>query len=1798
MPPGPGRSEQRRWPKSLDASPGRGPGRGAPTCGAQRFPSPSPGAVLRWEPGRVQSNLAVPSLVPTDGADRLMNSSPQQQSNLLPPARPQGRARDPAVQQSNLSARGAGLAGGRRCSPRPPPELQESIGAQGSPWPPGSLACPSSTLRSPRLLATDAPCPDVPPAAGLAPFNRRAQPDSGPWGGLWSGPSRLAGEPLTLEDLTVPVHGRAQAPSHTAVHQLLASVRHLERAVARLRCRPSQEAPGPAQRAPWSSLGQALAVPRQPGRPGLAPWGGRKEHPGRLGGSADCPETRGSQAGPAGSQASRRPASSLEATLGTLAGDCLAPKDGVLPATPQRQGESSPGPPRGSWQRRDPQLPPGAGSREARRCSWARSSAARGAPPGWGGGEVAPQEQSSREEERTASWPPDAAPAGSGLQQEASPTHRRGRCRGGCPGPSRFLGPRARPALISPGLAPCFRAWWRWVQRRRAAAAVVAGGRRQLLRRGLWALRGALRLRQAQLDAAWGRHTRALLAQSFRKWRNQTLRQKQGQRPVQAGPGPPRPGPGGGQDPSGRGPEVDPARSSSPARGGIGFSPGNFPRGPESQREEAAAWPGPDGGDGGAQMLQALGQLAVFLLWCHQKKWARQDRGAQRENPRVPLRTQGMGRPPEAWRSHAVDAPRAASPDTQPRRAWLVWGQGGRGRPGPGAPTLSRQLPHLHMTNRFRGPSGLSKASAVARGRWLSLPSSLVPAPPRLPRCFGAWQRFAQRGAGFREWLAHRRAHTLRLCLQQWLRMRRLRASDGAKVTQLSLCRQKAGSVTLCGPAPGVAPARGLGVVAWVQAPAQEQGRGSLQEACRRLALQRALLLWRTRLSQRRRPDISDRALRQLQHMLSGGHLTAQGLSASAPELLGSLPGGEPWLGGRPLRSSPQQRRAGGAGLHPPSQAFRVPAPLETLGLSFRWASGQRRKGRCLRLWQVQARQSRGAATWCRRALQRRVLVGWSRWASAQGAQRQVAVGWARGRCGRAALRWWRQRLAQRLEVEQRVRARGRALARGALQRWRTCWQRQQFLHGKYQRWVQVHRQGLRRSVFQRWRRAAARRRRPGAPPEQLLLHSHSLAWPAVVRDAGALPTTGAFRGGPGEARGAAWAVWQGARAAEAWARERRVAWASVGRWRKRVQERRADRQLRRARAQQAFAAWRVALGQRCRVRQLVEERADLSRAPRAQGSCLHRGSRAQAARKLSARALGAWAQVAAKGRVQRAAVTQFPQAGSRRLLWTHRALHLEPQAETQEALAGDPGVANKGCLPALPDTPAPRKQVCVGATSFLVKNVSAACSARQEGSGAAGGRDPLTRGRGNPRQVHARAQAGPASGGHRGHRGQQGPRPWARFPLPLAGPRREAGRRGGGPGLRRPAGCSPDPPPRPAARPRPEHRRTGAETGDPRAQQGDRPRPRPRPAVLCTGLCRPLSWRRPAPAPPGPPRRAARRTPSGPGLPGPRPPPPGRRRGEAAGEEVRAALAPRGVASPAPGLGAGQAPGSDMAALGRCSGRGAAGTDAGVGAAPPQPPPGLRLMPQPLSSALTPRNEVSQSISVSVRTKSEQLGVGRRHLHEHTSGPPPPPPPPAPAGHSPSVLRLQRGGGQHWARSPPAPTAEAVAPEVGLACVAAAGPAAAGGSAVTATRRWLGPFPASQVRICSEPVHLAWGRAGWLAGVDGRVSSSRWAQAFEKWCQHLAARGQKRGATSSLITAGLRSLRSGCKLPEPVCVWWTWGGAGDPAAAVTCSHGKKNNTEPSLPKEETMPHPSGECRLRPPALIPQPGDRGLLSEL
>ncbi|XP_070466888.1 uncharacterized protein C1orf167 homolog isoform X4 [Equus przewalskii] len=452
----------------------------------------------------------------------------------------------------------------------------------------------------------------------------------------------------------------------------------------------------------------------------------------------------------------------------------------------------------------------------------------------------------------------------------------------------------------------------------------------------------------------------------------------------------------------------------------------------------------------------------------------------------------------------------------------------------------------------------------------------------------------------------------------------------------------------------------------------------SFLQGMRRRMLQRILRRWRLRAWGPGTPSGSTR-------------------TPSAPEPLGGIPGWEASLGCSTQGSSLEE-------------ASRAPALLESLGGSLPWAAG-RQQGRC--------QQPRGAVRWHQSPLQRRILLGWSRWAAAQGAQRELAVRWAWARSCRATLGLWRRRLAQWQEAEQWARERGRRRVREALCRWRSRWQRQQFLHQKYQRWVQVHLQGLRRAVFQGWQQATARRRHMVAEPEQLLLQSHFQAWCGVVRDTGVLQAKcRAFQDGlRRRALRAAFVTWQESRVAAAWAQEQRVTRASIAQWRRCAQGGRADRQLRKAQAHQAFTSWRVALDQRREARQQAEEGA------RAQAwvalcwtlwvreSRLHRLSRAHAARKLSARVLEAWARSAAQGRVQRATISQFQQAGPRHLLRTHWAqwqtallrVRLEPPSRAREASTAHPrprsdlrhwpSLASRGCLLVVIDAAAPWQQ-------------------------------------------------------------------------------------------------------------------------------------------------------------------------------------------------------------------------------------------------------------------------------------------------------------------------------------------------------------------------------------------------------------------------------------------------------------------------------------------------------------------------
>uniref|UniRef100_G3TLH3 Uncharacterized protein n=1 Tax=Loxodonta africana TaxID=9785 RepID=G3TLH3_LOXAF len=467
--------------------------------------------------------------------------------------------------------------------------------------------------------------------------------------------------------------------------------------------------------------------------------------------------------------ANSQPAS-LKTTFGILMEDPLDPEKGVLPAyTLSRRGNCSPGPAYDGGQRGSPSFPQGAGNRETRPCSSTFSSAAWGVLPGQEGRKGALREQVSGEEERMAfSCLSDTISARSTLQNKV-------------PNIVTLETKTDRWQL----LPRCFRAWQHTAQKRRTVVAAEALCRRQLLRKGLRALRWALYLREAWLEAVSGWHMKTLLARSFREWRQLAAQQKQ-EPHTQAMPESPASGGVWGQGRSGRKAAADPALTSSftNSKGNLRKEEGGLP---------IPSHPGlrPDGKDGRAQILQGLQWLAVFLLWCHQKGLARQETGVQGEAAWAPPRTRRAKWPHQAW--HAAPA-RVAPQETQCQRAWLC-------------------------------------------------------------RCFGAWQRFLQRGVRCRNHLADRLVGTLNTCLRQWVQMKQLRASDEVKVTQLFLCRQKAGTAALHSPAPGVATAQGPRAVAQAQGLLLERGQGSLQKACQRLALYRVLLLWRMRLSQRQRAE-------------------------------------------------------------------------------------------------------------------------------------------------------------------------------------------------------------------------------------------------------------------------------------------------------------------------------------------------------------------------------------------------------------------------------------------------------------------------------------------------------------------------------------------------------------------------------------------------------------------------------------------------------------------------------------------------------------------------------------------------------------------------------------------------------------------------------------------------------------------------------------------------------------------------------------------------------------------------------
>ncbi|XP_021056884.1 uncharacterized protein C1orf167 homolog [Mus pahari] len=154
---------------------------------------------------------------------------------------------------------------------------------------------------------------------------------------------------------------------------------------------------------------------------------------------------------------------------------------------------------------------------------------------------------------------------------------------------------------------------------------------------------------------------------------------------------------------------------------------------------------------------------------------------------------------------------------------------------------------HVALQQKPEQPQTQAAPTVLASRGSLSLERKAAADLAWRRRCFRAWQQLAQRGAQYRRHLAHRRVRTLRVCLRQWMEMKRLQASDVTKVTQLALHRQKAGNGVLSGLAPGAAMAHCLETVTHAQQVSKGPDQCSLWEIRQKLALCRTLLLWRTR---------------------------------------------------------------------------------------------------------------------------------------------------------------------------------------------------------------------------------------------------------------------------------------------------------------------------------------------------------------------------------------------------------------------------------------------------------------------------------------------------------------------------------------------------------------------------------------------------------------------------------------------------------------------------------------------------------------------------------------------------------------------------------------------------------------------------------------------------------------------------------------------------------------------------------------------------------------------------------------
>ncbi|XP_064381686.1 uncharacterized protein C1orf167 homolog isoform X1 [Dromaius novaehollandiae] len=678
-----------------------------------------------------------------------------------------------------------------------------------------------------------------------------------------------------------------------------------------------------------------------------------------------------------------------------------------------------------------------------------------------------------------------------------------------------------------------FQAWKSHVFSKRAAAGQLY--RQQLLRKGLGALQWAVHLRRMQLEIAQRKHTSALLAVSFRRWKKAVAKQSKRQT-LQPEP-------------------YSHAQSSSVGFFGVGrlatmttsaqhqLTVGCLKEAEQACRVEGELWTQLHRRQRGdefcwrAQAIRDMRRLAAFRLWRLQKELLSKEE-ARLEEAQALLKKKHLRNTFQMWRSRCLEM---------------------------------KQI--------------LALATRIQR--------NLV------SRCFNEWKETVEQNALHRCNLAHLRAGLLRKYFQQWVRMLQIRKDDKRKIVNLFILRwRQYYGPTISSVADQAATKRHEAQPWWtVMRRFPEKAGYCLDDLCQKVKLQRVFLLWKVRFCEHQRADSFSQALEQcrlrealrlwhqmflmmktvkrspkhshkavhkdpLALLVSEDLSTSSGFHSSSPATFASqsslekeyslsdssqqsfssiltaedvtqmpyyssllqlhqcteLPaelGGELYL---QASFPPQSPGSGGnwfvggqfqsLALHTPGsnvQPFASYSAWEKDCSSDKevkccWYQAEKC---CLQrhfiIWSSRTQQLVKAQQYSRLIQLSRPFLSWHHWV-VENKNRKAAASLKRHiRCCQMAFSLWKKRLSQKVEADRRFRCHVHQTAADTLWRWRSCWQRNRAMRALQQQWAQHSCQEKKRLVMRTWSCQTRKRRNAALFWERLLLYRCLITWSQVT---------------------------------------------------------------------------------------------------------------------------------------------------------------------------------------------------------------------------------------------------------------------------------------------------------------------------------------------------------------------------------------------------------------------------------------------------------------------------------------------------------------------------------------------------------------------------------------------------------------------------------------------------------------------------------------------------------------------------